>query len=909
MSPFRWCVITSVGICCFVLLGSQSACDSGSQGVRARYTVTIAEDTTRTFNVVADYELPDSPDTLLLGSLIQYEAFPFDVVGAWSNGDSASYSVETTHHRAINRVLEFRAVKVVAKGRHLTLQYRGEIGIADGDPHAIGYSGKHFGMKKDSWAVFSLSQILLLPFPTGTIGSIEIKYDLPANWRIASADRRIHRDPARVKGALLKEALLSAIVVGQFNEIRNGAITLVTIGDEGAATERQFDRIVQDVENMLGHKTTPYLLAAVPVQAGGFEVFVEPTDFAGVVSNSPIGFIDRRRVAELLIRHSLGNAQRPFVKAPADRWFSVGSASYLSQALDTASNYTSYDRYLEAGGMDQVFTVAEKDYDSEVNPLTRLAFEEKSAAIVQSLDWYARTKLGATEGIVGFLRDVDTPIADLRGAMRDYFDSDFSTFFDRYVFGTEALAIDSVLLTRDSPTSLGSDFAARAIVDSVLLLISYDGNGFLETCGCKVSQAGGIARRATAIKKQKREFPGATFAISLGNEFPANMRDVVLQGLASEELSLYMSGLAQCQYDCIITGEQDLLYGTRKFREFSQKANTPFVASNAFEAGEALGLPSCLITNDDVTARVMGITRRSHHWYFERFWLARNPATEIREPHARIAHLLDEQTAATDLTIVGGSISPRLARSIANELAARRISGAVILSPMPMCRCVDDSGKLHSADREGFVGGSIVLYPRLSQYGLSKYVLYRNANHQVVDYRLAEIMLTEDIPDDLEVRRALDNFYSSTARLGDGGHAAPTSQLWRKQVDEGRRYVGSHRCASCHAPQHKQWLSTPHSSAFNTLLSNHRQYNGECVSCHVTGFGQSSGYEFAHASDAMKNVECEACHGPGSAHATTTSRLEIVREPVMADCATCHDSEHSEMSASNFVAYLDKVRH
>jgi hypothetical protein len=47
-----------------------------------------------------------------------------------------------------------------------------------------------------------------------------------------------------------------------------------------------------------------------------------------------------------------------------------------------------------------------------------------------------------------------------------------------------------------------------------------------------------------------------------------------------------------------------------------------------------------------------------------------------------------------------------------------------------------------------------------------------------------------------------------------------------------------------------------------------RQYDGECIVCHVVGFGYQTGFksEDDAASKKLMNVGCESCHGPCSEH-------------------------------------------
>jgi len=84
-------------------------------------------------------------------------------------------------------------------------------------------------------------------------------------------------------------------------------------------------------------------------------------------------------------------------------------------------------------------------------------------------------------------------------------------------------------------------------------------------------------------------------------------------------------------------------------------------------------------------------------------------------------------------------------------------------------------------------------------------------------------------------------------------------------------YVGSEKCAQCHAAEYKVWKEAKHSHAYEALEKyakrpKNQQFNGECLQCHTTGFDYAGGYVDEKTTPTLKNNGCENCHGPGSAH-------------------------------------------
>ena len=88
------------------------------------------------------------------------------------------------------------------------------------------------------------------------------------------------------------------------------------------------------------------------------------------------------------------------------------------------------------------------------------------------------------------------------------------------------------------------------------------------------------------------------------------------------------------------------------------------------------------------------------------------------------------------------------------------------------------------------------------------------------------------------------------------------------------KFVGSKACADCHSKAFAIWRKTPHAKALDTLahLDPPRQFDPECLSCHVTGWDPQKYFPFAGGYTKIEKTPelvgngCENCHGPGSAH-------------------------------------------
>jgi 2',3'-cyclic-nucleotide 2'-phosphodiesterase (5'-nucleotidase family) len=105
-------------------------------------------------------------------------------------------------------------------------------------------------------------------------------------------------------------------------------------------------------------------------------------------------------------------------------------------------------------------------------------------------------------------------------------------------------------------------------------------------------------------------------------------------------------------------------------------------------------------------------------------------------------------------------------------------------------------------------------------------------------------------------------------------------------------FLGVEACRSCHVPETRFWEKTGHAGAYATLSTESKEFNLDCVSCHVTGYGRAGGSTVTHV-DRLKNVQCEACHGPGSLHAEAPKTVHL-SSPGPDACLSCHHPPHVE---------------
>jgi hypothetical protein len=105
-------------------------------------------------------------------------------------------------------------------------------------------------------------------------------------------------------------------------------------------------------------------------------------------------------------------------------------------------------------------------------------------------------------------------------------------------------------------------------------------------------------------------------------------------------------------------------------------------------------------------------------------------------------------------------------------------------------------------------------------------------------------------------------------------------------------YAGIESCSSCHEDARKVWDKTAHAHAYATLSDQQKEFNLDCVSCHVTGYDKPGGSTVTFV-DKLKDVQCEVCHGPGALHAKDPLKAAIpIANPTANACLSCHHAPH-----------------
>lgn len=155
-------------------------------------------------------------------------------------------------------------------------------------------------------------------------------------------------------------------------------------------------------------------------------------------------------------------------------------------------------------------------------------------------------------------------------------------------------------------------------------------------------------------------------------------------------------------------------------------------------------------------------------------------------------------------------------------------------------------------------------------------------------FRYEEALVRESRGTDENVAKRMSEYYR---RVNDHNKTALADRMPPPLPLGAAGYVGGQPCIFCHRSASDFWQRTRHADAYATLSREFKEYNLDCVSCHVTGYERPGGSNVTHV-DKLQNVQCEACHGPGSLHASSGGGAAITRTPAESVCRSCHQTPH-----------------
>lgn len=413
-------------------------------------------------------------------------------------------------------------------------------------------------------------------------------------------------------------------------------------------------------------------------------------------------------------------------------------------------------------------------------------------------------------------------------------------------------------LFQDWPTDRKAD---------LVLVLSGQQYGYLQPCGCSDPQYGGLERRFNFFQKLIKERGWPIAAVDLGDIAPITSAKAAISGRQAKLKYKYsMEALNRLGYNATGIGQTEMsLPLFQGLTEFALNNPKPRVLSANLvnKENNFPGMVESSILGGNGTEPKIGIVGvvassvaglvRDPDVKFDPLEKALPPAiAEIKAQKPDIMVLLFQGTVEEAKALVPKfpQFQVILALSAEEEPAAepKKVGKTIICNVGHKGRSLGLLGIYRTKDPQR----PFELYYQLARIGPE----YKTPEGE--DASNPILALLEEYAKEVKRNNYLADYRQSA-------HAIQLDPAFQKAT-----YVGSQKCKSCHKDAYKTWEASKHSQAFQSLVTatrpGLRQFDGECVRCHVTGFDYVSGYRDQQATPALLNVGCESCHGPGSLH-------------------------------------------
>jgi hypothetical protein len=527
--------------------------------------------------------------------------------------------------------------------------------------------------------------------------------------------------------------------------------------------------------------------------------------------------------------------------------------------------------------------------------------------------------------------------------------SDLARLISRvaFVLCNVAVGLASCEACRSSPPS---DVGSASVVPetarpNLRIYIVSDLAGAIEPCGCTRDQLGGIDHFGAWVKSARPQ-TSAELVVSAG---PVFFMDPTLEPDKAEQDRQKAHAIArilrELDWAAFAPGANDWADGTSGLLSLADEAQSAGIVGPVADGGDAPFTYSVVRTIGDGSLKVgfvgygqpaispahpdvEGVVRRGVEQ-------ARAQGANVliallavgRGEAKRIADAVPELTAvvvgsarsdgdANRGAPEGERVGDVLVAQSANHLQSVGVLDLYVRDPVApgrMLKFADATGLQLAARREELTRRIDDLHVKVAAWERD-----RNVDVRDVDARRHDLAQLELERDSLEARPppAEGSFFRYSVKeiresLGKDPSIDAQMLAYYKGVNEHNRtafagrvpepasrgeatYAGVDVCASCHPGPRRVWAGTPHASAYRSLSSQFKEFNLDCVSCHVTGYGRPGGSTVTHV-DGLRDVQCEVCHGPGSRHVQDpTDTTRIIARPSPSACLACHHSPHVE---------------
>jgi hypothetical protein len=339
----------------------------------------------------------------------------------------------------------------------------------------------------------------------------------------------------------------------------------------------------------------------------------------------------------------------------------------------------------------------------------------------------------------------------------------------------------------------------------------------------------------------------------------------------------------QIGVDAVNVGELDLVLGVNYLKDLEKKYDFPLVSANLVnDKGEPIFKRYVITKVNDKNIGIFGVIGDTSEMTAKVSEITKN-TVKVQDPLEAAASVIKELTGKVDYVIA-------LAHQGTNRdwVLARRVKGINLI--------VGAHDRQKTKEPYDADGTLIVQAGEKGQYqGLLEVTMdaAKTAQNKLVP-------LGDDIANDPKIKAMITAYNDKIADIyGGTSESKPAAATVALQ---------SAACEPCHADQVKQWKTTDHARAYETLVKKSKQFDPKCLACHTTRFEQPDGFNMKQQQMDLVNVQCDSCHGLSKEHLSDLKPTSTPK-PTAALCVKCHTPDRCPNFETDETKYFDKIKH
>ena len=416
----------------------------------------------------------------------------------------------------------------------------------------------------------------------------------------------------------------------------------------------------------------------------------------------------------------------------------------------------------------------------------------------------------------------------------------------------------------------------RDLRNTVTLLFSADDQGVIAACGCPSNPSGGLAKRQELIDIYRRTRPHVVF-VDAGDLMPDYKAPIKVKYLAA--------AVGRGAWDAIALGDQEFLLGPAALRDLSREHNLPFICANVRdETGEFIVPPHVVKEVSDPRwpgprrIGIFAVIADRSYGYPPMEWRA-----GLRvEPPLEAARREAGRLAGCDLVV---ALSHQRLEETRELAAVKGIHVIVSGHDTTLLRKPEKCGDaiIVSTGGEGRIMGALAVVPG-------------RQGRPEMNLELTE--LSAHVPD---TKWVMDMYWQYVKEAKDN----PPPDWDRTPIPAA--YAPAETCGKCHPAEYRQWSTSHHARAYESIRRKGRQDDPECLLCHTMGLGRPGGFVSPAKTPEYARVTCQGCHIVTPDHADKKVKPEPKINIHSRLCMSCHGPVQSP--DFDYFVYKPKILH